>query len=209
MKHKSYCAIIGDINRSRLLPGRARVQRNFVAAIETINNEYRSSIVSKFLVTLGDEFQGLLANAEESYALVKHFQDLMEPTRFAFGVGVGTLSTPLKREALGMDGEAFHRARKALIEAKHKKRTVCYSFSSESELLVNALVSLMDKQWLGLTSRQRRIARLLEEQSPKQVAQRLRISAQAVSKTKRSTALAELGEADEALRRFLKDLNQP
>lgn len=207
---KQYCAIIGDINRSRSLAGRAGVQRKFAAAVDSINKEFKTSTASKFLVTLGDEFQGLLATPEQSYDLVRRFQDLMRPVPFAFGVGIGTLSTPLRKDkALGMDGEAFHRARKALSEAKSRKRTVCYSFNSESEVLVNALIALMDKQWFRLTKRQRRIAQLLKEQSPKEVAQRLRISTQAISKTRRSAGMVELGEAADALRQFLKTLKQP
>jgi hypothetical protein len=206
MKQRSYCAVIGHINRSRSLAGRARVQRNFAAAVETINHEFRAAIASKFLVTLGDKFQGLLAAPEQSYDLVRRFQDLMGPIPFAFGVGIGTLSTPLKKVALGMDGDGFKRAREALSVAKRKRRTVCYFFKSESEVLVNALLGLMDKQWLRLTTRQRRIAQLLNEQSPKEVARRLRISTQAISKTGKSAGMVELREAADALRQFLKEL---
>jgi hypothetical protein len=210
MKQQSYCAIIGDINRSRSLPGRANVQRKFAAAVDTINKEFKTSIASKFLVTLGDEFQGLLLTPEVSYDLVRRFENLMEPVPFAFGVGIGALSTPLRKDkALGMDGEAFHRARTALKEAKRRRRTVYYSFDSEAEVLFNALIALMDKQWLRLTVRQKRIAQLLKDQSPKDVARRLRISTQAISKTKKSAAMVELEEAADALRQSLQKLKQP
>ena len=210
MKQTTYCAIIGDINSSRSLPDRAKVQRKFTAALGKINKEFRGSIASGFLVTLGDEFQGLLTAPGESYDLIRRFEDLMEPVRFAFGVGVGTLSTPLKREkALGMDGEAFHRARKALGEAKRRRRTICYSLGSDRDNVVNALVALMDRQWLRLTLRQRQIMRLLNEQSAKDVARRLRITVQAISKAKHSGAMTELEEASAALRRILGEPNQP
>ena len=74
---------------------------------------------------------------------------------------------------------------------------------------MNALNALMDKQWLRLTARQKRIAQLLKEQSPKDVARRLRISTQAVSKTRKSAAMTELEEAADALRRFLHKPKQP
>ncbi len=208
MRQKTYCAIIGDINRSRSLLERAKVQRNFAAAIETINEEFKRSIASKFLVTLGDEFQGLLNTPEESYDLVRRFEDLMEPIPFAFGVGIGSLSTPLKKDsALGMDGEAFHRARQALSDAKRLKRTLCYSFDSDKERVANALVALMDREWSRLTPRQRQINQLLKEQSPKEVARRLRISVQAISKAKRSSAVVEVEEASEVLRQLLATVN--
>jgi hypothetical protein len=108
-----------------------------------------------------------------------------------------------------MDGEAFHRARTALKEAKRRRRTVYYSFDSEAEVLFNALIALMYKQWLRLTVRQKRIAQLLKDQSPKDVARRLRISTQAISKTKKSAAMVELEEAADALRQSLQKLKQP
>ena len=210
MSQKTYCAIIGDINRSRSLENRAKVQRRFASAIDTINKEFKTSVASKFLITLGDEFQGLLVSAEQSYDLVRRFQDLMEPVPFAFGIGIGTLSTLLRKDkTLGMDGEAFHRARQALDESKHKKRTVNYSFNSGSEDIINALIGLMDKQWLRLTARQRRVVRLLKEQSAKEVSRRLRITTQAISKAKRSAGMVELEEAAEVLRKFMKNLKQP
>jgi hypothetical protein len=210
MRQKTYCAIIGDINRSRSLPGRAKVQWNFAAAVKKINEEFKDAVASKFLVTLGDEFQGLLHTAEKSYDLVRRFEDLMEPTPFAFGVGIGTLSTPLRKDkALGMDGEAFHRARQALSDAKRLKRTLCYSFDSDKERVVNALVALMDRKWLRLTARQRQITQLLKDESAKEVARHLRISHQAISKAKQSGAMVELDEASAVLRQLLATVNQP
>jgi len=210
MGQKRYCAIIGDMNRSRKLARRAHAQRKFAAAVDTINKEFKSSIASKFLVTLGDEFQGLLASPGQSYDVVRRFEELMEPVPFSFGIGVGTLSTPLRKDkALGMDGEAFHRARSALQNAKSRKRSVCYSFDSRSEVLVNALIALMDKQWIRLTPRQQRIAQLLKEAKPKDVARRLRISAQAISKARRSAGMLELSDAADALRIFLQTTEQP
>ncbi len=209
MPQKTYCAIIGDINRSRLISNRAQVQRKFAGAVEKINTEFRRVIASKFLITLGDEFQGLLTSSEQSYDLIRRFEDLVEPTQFAFGVGVGAISTPMKKEALGMDGEAFHRTRNALGEAKHKKRTICYSFNADSQKLVNVLVALMDRQWHRLTRKQRRIAQLLKEQSALEVAERLRVSPQSISKAKQAGGFAELDEAAGTLRDFLSKLNQP
>jgi DNA-binding CsgD family transcriptional regulator len=209
MKIKIYCAIIGDINKSQALKRRANVQREFSSAVNKINHEFESAIVSKFLVTLGDEFQGLLTSAAQSYDLVRRFEDLMAPVQFAFGIGIGKLSTPIKKEALGMDGEAFYRAREALNEAKHRKRTLYYSYGDLTESLVNSLIALMDVQWMRLTERQKEIAKLLKKYSQVEVARRLQITTQAVSKAKNSGAMTELDEAAKALRYFLAKYKQP
>ncbi|HEX9657639.1 MAG TPA: SatD family protein [Bacteroidota bacterium] len=203
MTSKQYCAIIGDIRKSRSLPRRASVQRKFAAAIEKVNVEYRPEVASKFLLTLGDEFQGLLISPTESYRLVRRFQDLMEPISFSFGVGVGALSTPVKKDALGMDGEAFHRARAALNEAKKSKREVLYSFDSQTLDITNALVGLLEGEWHRLTARQKQIAQLLKELDGQEaVANRLRISQPAVSKV--VSTLRNMTEAENALHEFFR-----
>ncbi len=202
---KRYCAVIGDIRKSRSLPRRAAVQRKFAKAIETINAEFKPAIASRFLVTLGDEFQGLLTSPAESYSLVQRFQDLMDPVPFSYGVGLGTLSTPLQPSALGMDGEAFHRARSALSSAKKSKRQLVYDFDHPALGLVNALLGLMEQEWARLTPRQRQIARLLKQlDNQEDVARRLRITQPAVSKA--SSRFSRIAEAESALRSFLDSL---
>ena len=207
---KTYCAIIGDINKSRSLPDRKRVQQKFQRAIDTINKEYEDRISSRFVLTLGDEFQGLLTSPAESYGIVRRFQDLMEPVVFSFGIGVGKLSTSPKPTTLGMDGECFHRARAALSQAKEGKRRLIYDFDSASMSLVNALIGLMDKQWEHLTSRQKQITQLLKKHGNQEVvAKELHITQQAVSKAYSSTVIKELIEAEASLRKFLKMISQP
>jgi hypothetical protein len=76
---QQYCAIIGDINKSRTLERRARAQEKFKEAVAAINKEFKNDIASKFLITLGDEFQGLLKTPARSYHIVRRFQELTEP----------------------------------------------------------------------------------------------------------------------------------
>jgi DNA-binding CsgD family transcriptional regulator len=203
MPQENYCAIIGDIRKSRSLPARGSVQRKFASTIETVNAEFRKEIASRFLITLGDEFQGLLISPAGSYRLVRRFQDLMKPVSFSFGVGIGTLSTPVKRDALGMDGDVFHRARAALTHAKKSKREILYSFDSPTLDITNALIGLLEREWHRLTARQKQIAHLLEElDGQKAVARRLRITQPAVAKVVAS--LRHTTEAEKALEEFLR-----
>lgn len=209
MKPQSYCAIIGDINKSRSLPQRAKVQKQFQRAIELINKEYKADIASKFVLTLGDEFQGLLLSPAESYRIVRRFQDEMGGVPFAFGIGLGTLATPVNpKEALGMDGECFHRARAALKEAKSGHRGVMYDFDSPTASFINALVGLMEVLWGRLTPRQKRIAQLSQSYNQKHIAERLKISPQAISKAYSSAGIKRLQEAEHALQTLL-EINQP
>ncbi len=205
MSPTQYCAIIGDIRHSRQLPRRGAVQKRFAGSIEKINREFRKDIASSFLITLGDEFQGLLVSPAESYRLVRRFQELMDPVAFSFGVGVGTLSTPLEKQAVGMDGEAFHRARAALEKAKKSRRQLLCSFDSPTLDLVNALIGLLDDRWHRLTDRQKQIRRLLGElPGQKEVGRRLRISQPAVSRV--ASSLRTMSEAERVLNEFLRAL---
>lgn len=200
---KRYCAIIGDIRKSRSLSRRAAVQRKFAKAIETVNTEFKPAIASRFLVTLGDEFQGLLVSPAESYSVVQRFRELMDPVPFSYGVGIGTLSTPLRPSAVGMDGEVFHRARSALTSAKKSKRMLVYDFDFPSSGLVNALLGLIEQEWARLTPRQKQIARLLKQlENQEDVARRLRITQPAVSKA--ASRAIRVTEAEQALHVFFR-----
>lgn len=58
--YEPYIAIIGDIRNSRLLADRKEIQIKLGNVLDRINREHAPSISAKFMITLGDEFQGLL-----------------------------------------------------------------------------------------------------------------------------------------------------
>ena len=63
----SFVAVIGDIKDSRLLENRKEVQLRLREVLERLNENYKEEIVSRFLITLGDEFQGLGADGPGYY----------------------------------------------------------------------------------------------------------------------------------------------
>lgn len=201
---QQYCAVIGDINKSRILERRAKVQEKFKEAVATINKEFKNEIASKFLVTIGDEFQGLLITPSQSYQLVRRFQDLIEPVSFTFGIGIGTLATPLNpKEAIGMDGDCFYRARTAIQKAKKGKRKVLYDFDDPASVLVNAVVTSLDAQWRLLNNTQRKILQLRKSNLTQfAVGKKLRITKQAVSKAMTAATIREMEQSVEALETF-------
>ena len=88
-----------------------------------INGDYNKLIRSKFVLTnLSDEaedyfeFQGLFRKEISKYQkLVYLLVDLYyEIDELYVGIGSGKISTEIKEQALGMDGPAFYKARKAL-----------------------------------------------------------------------------------------------
>jgi hypothetical protein len=215
MKKQLYCAIIGDINRSRDLPDRAKIQRLFLRTIDLLNNEFKKSIVSefRFRVSEGDSFEGLLVSPAESYRFARRLQDLMEPIPFAIGIGIGSLSTTFtkkKRKKVKVDtidGEAFYRARRAVASAKKERQEVMFDFDSPALHLTNALVGLMESEWKRLTSRQQEIIQRRKElEGQEAVARKLRISQPAVSNVLRSPTIRKMTEAEDALHDFLASM---
>lgn len=111
---KIYFALIGDIVGSRKLPDRDLVQLNFRAALDAINSNENANVAAGFIITLGDEFQGLLhadCGLNPIYAALK-IKNAMYPVKLRISIGIGGMSTEINPSmALGADGEAFHRAR--------------------------------------------------------------------------------------------------
>ncbi|MEW6061835.1 MAG: SatD family protein [Bacteroidota bacterium] len=205
MKHH-YCVIIGDIDKSRTLQRRARIQEKFKEAVAAINKEFKNDIASKFLITLGDEFQGVLLTPLHNYQLICRFQELIEPVSFTFGVGIGTLATPLNtKEAIGMDGECFYRARNAIQQAKKEKKKLVYDFDDPAAVLVNAIVASVDAHGKLLNATQQKIAQLRNKGlTQRAIAQKLRITKQAVSKAISTTMMKEMEESVAALEQFFR-----
>lgn len=55
-----YIAIIGDMIDSKDIPNRFEGQQQLKACLDKLNKKYQAVLASKFSITLGDEFQGLL-----------------------------------------------------------------------------------------------------------------------------------------------------
>jgi hypothetical protein len=116
-----YIALIGDIIKSRSINNRNEIQLKLEDIFTRVNAKYEQFIVSKFLITIGDEFQGLLKPSAPIYEIIYTIVEPLYPIQVRFGLGLGVITTPLKEMALGMDGPAFYLARESLKVAHEKK----------------------------------------------------------------------------------------
>ena len=117
-----YIAVIGDIKDSRLLNNRGEIQKQLIEAFNHINIEYKKEIASKFTITLGDEFEGLLCSTEHLLEIIKYIQMAMFPVGFHFGIGIGKIYTRIYFERVNeIDGPAFYAARNAINDIRQKK----------------------------------------------------------------------------------------
>lgn len=192
-------AIIGDIIGSRKLgAGRSAAQKKLFRFLEEINKNYKSAIIAKFIVTTGDEFQGLLKNGDLIPDLIWNLEiELKFDVRL--GIGCGKLNTPVQSSAIGMDGPAWYAARAAIEESYiHKKYGGVFKQFDEYDPVLNGFARILHHTRTQFTHRQRKILNLLRDGLTQgDVASRLKITKQAVS---RHAILAGWNAYDEAER---------
>lgn len=122
-----YCAMIGDLIGSKKIEPeqREKVQTRLRQLLDEMNEKYSEYMASPFLLTLGDEFQGLLTASEAALEIMEYIdRGLAEHcVRIRYGLGLGEISTGSvnREQALGDDGSAYHRAREG-IELLRKKK---------------------------------------------------------------------------------------
>ena len=85
--------------RSRDLPPPRRrlLQRRFSTLIASLNRDYRKALASRFIITLGDEFQGVLNSAGSIPDLIWHLEQDFPERQLRVGIGFGALDTPLQK----------------------------------------------------------------------------------------------------------------
>jgi DNA-binding CsgD family transcriptional regulator len=176
-----YLAVIGDVVKSREIPDRSRFQQQLRSSIRRVNEEFSSSIASNFVLTIGDEFQGLLKSVDRIPQLLAVIRSGIHPIVQRVGIGIGSLDTVLEPDAIGMDGPCFHRARDAIELAKTCGTSIEVEtgYSNDAFRIYSLLYSSLRKQW---TVRQQQVFDLsMIGLAGKAIAQQLEITPSAVS----------------------------
>ena len=114
--------IISDIIGSRKLNDHERHEWQLFlkSSIVQINEKFSDFIEAPFMITKGDEFQGVLKRIGSVHSIVMEFERLVFPLTMRFGVGHGVIQKMGSKIPIEMDGAAFHRAQAALNKAKKK-----------------------------------------------------------------------------------------
>jgi hypothetical protein len=148
---RNYLALIGDMRRSRSAPRRAELQKLMERTLVGINEEFSSQLAAGFVITLGDEFQGLLWKPQDAVRLLAALDAAFEgDITVRYGLGWGTISTELRELAVGMDGQCFHNAREAVGKGKRDDRWATVSGFGEDDEVLNGtlwLVGAMRGRW--------------------------------------------------------------
>lgn len=181
MTSQTYLAIIGEVVGSREVEDRRNLQQRLRVAVDRANRLYTDSITAGFVLTIGDEFQGLLKDVEGVDKLLADIRASVHPIELRFGLGIGGLDTPLENVALGMDGPCFHRARTAIEKAESRQSLIDVE-TPQPDLtfhIYSLLYAALRQRW---TMRQIQVFDLSMSGVPgKSIALRLGITASAVS----------------------------
>jgi len=167
-KNDSYIAIIGDMKNSKIMNDRNSIQNGLKSTLHKINEKYSKDISAKFMITLGDEFQGLLHAGGDVMYIIEEIQTEMYPVAIRFGIGVGSITTDINVEmAIGADGPGYYKARQAiefLKENELKNMTHAADIRIEvdgdneaSTAMMNTVLSLLTIVKDSWTDRQREI----------------------------------------------------
>lgn len=114
-----YLALIGDLIDSKKIKNRKEVQIQLTNVFNKMQQIYGPHIASKFTLTVGDEFQALIVPQACVWKLIDHLS-ILSPSPFRLGLGLGSIITQIDPNlSLGADGDAYWRAREA-IQIVHK-----------------------------------------------------------------------------------------
>ena len=184
--HQRECvAVIADMVQSRKLKAQQRraVQLSFATLLKNINAEFRKAVLARFIITLGDECQGILHDATVLPNLLWRF-DEFESRQLRAGIGRGLLYTPVGRDAINIDGPALHRARAAIERAKKDRLLggVFEGFGEDHDAVFNGFARLLHHHRSSLSGQQREVvAHLRIGLNQTQTAEKMGITKQAVS----------------------------
>lgn len=204
------CVIIGDIKKSRNVDNWSNIFKQVDRALKEINRAFSSDILINFKPTVGDEFQGVLKNPKNAYALYVFIRCKL-PVDVYCGIGVGDIERPLK-EDIGMRGAAFYRARSALELCKKSKRNLLIKssdISNRTDEIINTLlrfIEVLEKSW---TKRQQHVVnyfRLHPDYTYEQLGKHFRISKQAVSQILGAADWAAISEGETLLNKLLGNI---
>lgn len=117
--------LMADIVGSSKRKGKA-LMNDFKVAVALVNKKDKHRIVSPLTITLGDEFQGIIKNAQSALQIVfdleQYLMRLKSPFKLRYVIYEGEIETQLNRKnAYEMLGPGLTQARDALVALKSSR----------------------------------------------------------------------------------------
>ncbi|MGI6507929.1 MAG: SatD family protein [Saccharofermentanales bacterium] len=221
-----YVAIIADIKKSKSTQNRDIIQEKIRHTLNRVNEKYEDVIASKFTVSSGDSFQGLLKNGNQVMNIILEIDLELYPELFAashhsgirYGIGIGTLDTELYEEDSNLvDGNAYHMARNSVdavkkSESSRERIVTNFRVSKEGEEdkedlhLMNSLLSLVSIIKNKWTEDQARVIRMYIENDYGQLptADKLEKSQSTISRSLERSSFYSIKESIDALNQSIE-----
>jgi len=202
--------IIADVRGSRKMARDERYEGQLYlkSAIIQVNENFAHLIEAPFMITRGDEFQGILLDLEHAFNTMLEFERLLFPLQLRYGIGKGVIQKMGSKIPIEMDGPAFHRATEALNQVKKKKQFfLCKTDNNQADLLINTVLSLMcaiKSRWNEVTFN--RYWKYKEQGTFERVAQQENVTPQAIWDSMHNMRVMEIIEAETNLTKYLKEI---
>ena len=204
---QTYAVIIADIKGSKKMQEMERYEWQLFlkSAIVQVNENWQNSIEAAFMITKGDEFQGVIHDIPNVHSIIVEIERLLYPLVLHFGIGLGRIQKMGANIPIEMDGPAFHRANSALNHAKKRKNRVeIISGDEQLDLYINTVYTLMyaiKGHWSKVTYE--RYLKYKELGTYDKVADIEGVSTQAVWDSLRNANAVDVIQAEETIVRFL------
>jgi hypothetical protein len=210
--NKVFVVLTADLIASRRAPERPALARHLRAALRGLETRFASEWRAPLTLTRGiDELSGVLLRARCAFDIAVALNQAVWPQRFRFVVASGEIDVGGgRRDASAMDGAGFHLAADAMARARAQELPLALALPSAPEparRMAEGLARLHDAILRGWTASQAEAAAAYRRTGTQsKAARRLGVTQQAVSQALRTARLAELLQAEEALRAWLDSL---
>lgn len=203
--------VIGDIIRSKELKPdeREKLQENLQDELGRINKE-SDGLISPHTITLGDEFQAVYQSADSILIDSWKLLEAIYPVKIRFSICAGSITTPVnKKQAIGMDGPAFHMAREGIELLKRTGDMFIVSAENSSDLMisfVNDAFRMISKEMKRWNKTRFQILNMLATDLPvKEIAKKMGISESAVYKNRNEGGLDIILSMEKTIRKILNN----
>ena len=196
-------AIIGDIVGSRISHHRDGLQRDFLAALESVNRDTVPQTALR--ITRGDEFEGAYHTVAEAWEATLRLQLIAIQKGFALWISVAWGEVTALAEASDaslQDGPGWWEARTALTKLKETRRSpnnrrTVFSVADQDETGAMAAAAILrDEVLAGLDASDATIAlALLDGETQAEVAATMGVTPGVVSRRAHRNGLLSLVES--------------
>ena len=198
----SHIVIIGNIIASKEIIDRLNFQKKLTEVLVKPNQAYYNSMISPLTPTIGDEFQAVLWEATNLFKIIALIKRDLPEISLRYGIGLGKIDTEINSQsAIGMDGPAFHFARKSVEFAR--KEGKIYHFNCEDQNLqdrINVMLNWLDitlKKW---TQQRKEIYyQYSEKKTQREIAQMMGITQPAISQNVSDKAFKHVAITQEVI----------